>query len=146
MHHAGAAEEAPAPIAVMEPVSFFVSCKDIVNSPEKEAGSFSFEKSHVTLGSDKSGTSNSPGDTRPRKGPSAKRKWSLEEYQRSREISARSLRNPPPPLERRQSTPDWDRSQPQYDRFGVQIFDDSNGLNQMRRLKSPDAEVQIDTL
>ncbi|KAJ4396326.1 hypothetical protein N0V93_000545 [Gnomoniopsis smithogilvyi] len=77
--------------------------------------------------------SNNSKDSRPRSGPSAKKRISFEEYKRS--CSVRRLRDPPQPLASRQSTPsspEWDQPEPQYDKFGVQFFDEWNQSGQGR--------------
>lgn len=63
--------------------------------------------------------------SRTRGGPSAKRKISFEEWQRSRRPSPQSLRHPPRPFTPDPGSPpdpEWNSPEPRYDKFGVQIF------------------------
>lgn len=106
------AEPAPAVGAAIEDTS----------APQQ--GSTSGE-GHYTPNGRQSESSCNAQDSRSHRGPSAKRKISVEEWQRSRRPSPQSLRQPPQPLTICATTPpdpEWDSPEPQYDRYGVQIF------------------------
>lgn len=96
------------------------------DTPAPQVGSALDEgEGQFALNGRKSGTPCNPQDSRSRRGPSAKRKISVEEWQRSRRLSPQSLRHPPRPLTPDPSTPpdpEWSSPEPRYDRFGVQIF------------------------
>lgn len=119
----------PAAVVRETPVSALSRCAAMAHA--NEIADSAVEDSHYALDSSNSGISNNSEDARPRRGPSAKKKLTVEEYKRSRQVSPRCLKYPPPPLASRQSTPpypDWNRPEPQYDKFGVQIFDAWNNI------------------
>lgn len=101
-------------------------CSPNEDTPAPQVGSSLGEgEGQSTLNGRKSGTDFNPRDSQNRRGPSAKRKISVEEWQRSRRPSPQSLRHPPQPLTPDPSTPpdpEWTSPEPRYDKFGVQIF------------------------
>lgn len=136
-HRSRAVEE---PVATVgenaEPVPTL--CSPSEDTPAPQVGSALGEgEGQSTLNGRKSGTDCNPRDSKTLRGPSAKRKISVEEWQRSRRPSPQSLRHPPQPLTPDPGTPpdpEWTSPEPRYDKFGVQIFRHDEQLDVLRVL------------
>lgn len=90
------AAEVPVAVVGIDPTSAPGPCVGIDDASAQETDS-AISESHFVLDGNNPGISNNIEDSRPRRGPSAKKRISVKEYKRSYPSSARGLRDPPQP-------------------------------------------------